>query len=67
MAHIIKKQKESLRGLNPKELGEKLNDLRQKRRALRFKLEGAKSKNVKESMLLRRHIARVLTEIKNRK
>jgi len=45
------------------ELEKKLVLLREEVRAIRFKSEGARSKNVKELGNLKRQIARVLTEI----
>ncbi len=57
------KKTENLKGMKANELKKKLADLREEMRVLRFKAEGSKSKNVKESMTLRKQIARVLTEI----
>ncbi len=45
------------------ELKKQLVILEENLRVFRFKAEGAKSKNVKESAMLRKQIARVLTEI----
>lgn len=45
------------------ELKKELALLREKLRVLHFKAEGSKSKNVKESLTLRKQIARILTEI----
>ena len=42
---------------------DKLVDLEESMRVLRFKAQGSKSKNVKESATLRKQVARVLTEI----
>ena len=52
--------------MKKKDLRKKLTALEEKMRAIRFKAEGSKSKNVKESANLRKEIARILTEI-NRK
>lgn len=57
------KKEENLKGMKKEELKKKLLDLEEKMRILRFKAEGAKSKNVKESVTLRKQIARVLTEM----
>lgn len=63
------KKAENLKGMEMDELKKKLIDLRENIRVLHFKAEGSKSKNVKESMALRKQIARVLTEMnkKNKK
>jgi ribosomal protein L29 len=46
----------------------KLAELREDIRVIRFKAEGAKSKNVKELKTLRKQIAQILTEVnKNNK
>ena len=57
------KKKENLRGMNKDELKKKLATLQESIRVIRFKSEGSKSKNVKESASLRKQIARVLTEM----
>lgn len=57
------KKMENLKGMKENELKKKLADLEEDIRILRFKAEGSKSKNVKESATLRKQIARVLTEI----
>ncbi|OGI82657.1 50S ribosomal protein L29 [Candidatus Nomurabacteria bacterium RIFCSPLOWO2_02_FULL_44_12] len=59
----MSKKKENLRELSQDELSKKLVALREDLRVIRFKTEGAKSKNVKESLALRKNIARVLTAI----
>ena len=58
-----KKEKENLKEMKMTELEKKLIDLRTTIRSMRFKAEGAKSKNVKESSNLKKDIARVLTLI----
>ncbi|KKQ20322.1 MAG: hypothetical protein US45_C0030G0012 [Candidatus Nomurabacteria bacterium GW2011_GWA1_37_20] len=45
------------------ELAKKLALLRENARAIRFKAEGSKSKNVKELSTLKKDIARILTEL----
>lgn len=61
------KKKENFRGMKKDELEKKLASLGEKVRVIRFKAEGSKSKNVKELATLRKDIARVLTEINNKK
>jgi len=56
-------KKENLKGMKINELKTKLINLEESIRVLRFKAQGAKSKNVKESVTLRKQVARVLTEI----
>ncbi len=63
MAKTKKETAENLKGMKMNELKKKLADLKEDIRVLRFKAEGSKSKNVKESATLRKQIARVLTEI----
>jgi len=53
--------------MKPEELSKQLAILRENARVIRFKAEGSKSKNVKESATLRKQIARILTEINNQK
>lgn len=67
---MANKKQENLKykGMKTDELKKKLVDLQESIRVLRFKTEGSKSKNVKESGHLRKEIARILTEInKNNK
>ncbi|MFA6274072.1 MAG: 50S ribosomal protein L29 [Candidatus Paceibacterota bacterium] len=61
------KEKENFKGMKKEELKKKLVDLQENVRVLRFKGQGSKSKNVKESGALRKKIARVLTELNNKK
>ncbi len=61
------KKTENLKGMKINELKKKLIDLEENIRVLRFKAQGSKSKNVKESATLRKQIARVLTEINHNK
>lgn len=49
------------------ELQKKLAILQENARVIRFKAEGSKSKNVKEPLVLRKQIARILTELNNKK
>jgi len=59
--------KEDLKGMKENELERRLVLLREDLRVLHFKAEGSKSKNVKESVALRKRVARVLTEINRKK
>ncbi len=62
------KKQDKLKESTPDELKKKLGVLEEDLRTLRFKAQGAKSKNVKEGKALRREIAQVLTELnKNNK
>jgi ribosomal protein L29 len=61
------KKIENLKGMNQDELKRKLVELQEKLRALKFRTEGSKSKNVKESVSLRKQVAKVLTEINSAK
>lgn len=63
----MKKNKENLKGMKESELRKQLVILQENARVIRFKAEGSKSKNVKELATLRKEIARVLTEINNKK
>lgn len=57
------KKSENLKEMKKDELKKKLNSLQEEVRVIRFKTEGAKSKNVKELSTLKKQIARVLTEL----
>ena len=62
------KKKENLKIENNDDLKNKLILLQESFRVLRFKSQGSRSKNVKEEKNLKKHIARILTEInKNNK
>jgi ribosomal protein L29 len=63
MSKTNKNKKESLREMKPGELEKKLEAVCEEVRAIRFKAEGARSKNVKELAGLKKQIARILTEI----
>jgi len=63
----MKTKKENLKGIKESELKKKLALLQENARVIRFKAEGSKSKNVKELVTLKKEIARVLTEINNKK
>ena len=60
-------KKENLEGMRADELKKNLARLKESVRVIHFKSEGARSKNVKELMNLRKQIARILTEINHRK
>jgi ribosomal protein L29 len=67
MAKTNKEKKENLKGMKKDELKAKLIGLEESIRVLRFKAQGSKSKNVKESATLRKQVARVLTEMNRKK
>lgn len=67
MTTKVKKEKENLKGLDLKELTKKLDILREELRLIKFKIEGGKAGNVKQSLSLRKQIARILTEINKKK
>ena len=58
-----KKQKEALVGMKEADLKKKLISLEEEVQGIKFKAEGARSKNVKEMWNLRKQIARVLTKM----
>lgn len=62
----MKKNKENFKEMKKDELVKKLAFLREEVRVIRFKAEGSKSKNTKESHALKKQIARIMTEL-NRK
>lgn len=64
---MAKIKKENFKGMDESELNKKLSILRENARVIRFKTEGSKSKNVKEFSILRKDIARILTEIRSNK
>jgi len=64
---MAKKDKENLKGMKVDELKKKLVDMQENLRVLRFKMEGSKSKDVKESAKLKKEIDKVLTEINKKK
>jgi len=57
------KKKENFRALSSLELQKRLAEFREKERSIRFKAEGARSKNVKELKNLKKQIARMLTVV----
>ncbi len=63
MAKTNKKLKESLKGMEKEELKKELATNSEALRAMHFKAEGSRSKNVKETKELKKQIARILTEI----
>jgi ribosomal protein L29 len=63
----MKNKKENLKGMKKDELQKQLNLLREEIRIIRFKIEGSRSKNVKELANLKKRVARILTEINTKK
>lgn len=61
------KKKENLKEMKTAELEKKLRALREDERNIRFKAEGARSKNVKELKNLKKDIARILTQMNSAK
>ena len=61
------KKIENLKEMSKNDLQGKLLELQETLRVLKFKTEGSKSKNVKEPLILKKQIARVLTEINRNK
>jgi len=60
-------KKNNLKDIAIDDLKKKLATLQENLRVIKFKVQGAKSKNVKESMTIRKEIARILTEINRTK
>jgi len=67
MAKEKKNSKKSFKEMSGEELKKELSLLRESLRLIHFKAEGAKSKNVKEATSLKKQIARILTELNNKK
>lgn len=63
MAKINKKSKEDLKGMQKSELEKKMAALGDEIRTIKWKAEGARSKNVKEISNLKKQVARILTQI----
>lgn len=63
---MAKEKKENLKGMKKDELEKELVVLRESLRAIHFKAEGSKSKNVKENQKIKKQIARILTELNNK-
>jgi len=59
----MKKTKDALNNLKTGELQEKLAVLREQVRSIKFNVQGTKVKNVKEASVLKKKIARILTEM----
>jgi ribosomal protein L29 len=63
MAKAKKNSKDNFKEMSKEDLVKKLNSLREDIRVIKFKMEGAKSKNVKEVSNTKKNIARILTEL----
>lgn len=63
MAKAKKNSKDNFKEMSKEDLVKKLNSLREDIRVTKFKMEGAKSKNVKEVSNTKKNIARILTEL----
>ena len=57
------KKKDNFKGMKVEDLKKELATLAEQVRSNRFKAEGSKSKNVKESAMLKKQIARIMTEL----
>lgn len=66
MAKAAKNTKENFKDMPKADLSKALLQCREETRKIRFKSEGAKSKNVKELLSLKKKIARILTELNNK-
>lgn len=60
-------KKEKFKDMNATELEKKLAGMEESLRTIRFKAEGAKSKNVKEGKGLRKQIAQIMTILNQNK
>ena len=60
------KKKENFKEMSKGDLNKKLTELRESLRVLKFKVEGSRSKNVKEVSNLKKQIAKILTEINSK-
>ena len=61
------KKTENFKGMKKDELKKQLDLLKEEVRVIKFKAEGSRSKNVKELAGLKKKIARILTEINQKK
>ena len=60
---MAKKKNDKFKGVSKEELKKSLASLEDSLMSLRFKSEGSKSRNVKESATLRKQIAQIKTEM----
>lgn len=67
MAATNKSKKDNVKAMGKDELEKKLAALQETLRSIRFKAEGAKSKNVKEAKSLKKQIAQIMTEMNRNK
>jgi len=63
----MKNKKNNIKETKTEDLNKKLLEVEEKIRVIKFKAEGAKSKNVKEGKMLKKEVARILTELNARK
>ena len=66
-ARTANKKIKEIKSKTASDLTKMLSDKRESLRLFRFGTSGAKTKNVKEGMNLRREIARIMTELGSRK
>ncbi len=62
----MKNKRENLKNMGTGELKKHLAQLEENVRVIKFKAQGARSKNVKELVNLKKQVARVLTEINSK-
>lgn len=62
-----KNTKVNLKEMKETELKKELISLKENLRTIHFKAEGSRSKNVKETAILKKQIARILTELNRKK
>lgn len=60
---MAKAKKQNYKEMTEGELGKELIVLRENLRAIHFKSEGARSKNVKEQSTIKKQIAQILTQM----
>lgn len=61
---MAKNKKENLKEMSAGDLEKKLATLNEDLRVIRFKAEGSKTKNVKESAHIKKTIAQIMTALK---
>jgi ribosomal protein L29 len=62
-----KNTKVNFKGMKETELKKELLSLKESLRVVHFKAEGSRSKNVKEPAILKKQIARIMTELNSKK
>ena len=62
-----KNTKTNFKEMKETELKKELLSLKESLRVIHFKAEGSRSKNVKETAILKKQIARIMTELNSKK